>query len=102
MALVFCIFGSSPSSAQKWHFGLGTGLVRMNVEGDQGLNVALGNTGPVQFAVDLSPDDFQDLMQSAIGGGGYATDGKWMKFSLLLPNSSWEAIHRLRCRMGRG
>ena len=77
-ALVSGIGGVTPASAQKWHFGIGTGLARLNVEGDQGLNVALGGVGPVQFEVDLSPDDFQDLMQSAIGGGGYATDGKWM------------------------
>ncbi len=58
-----------------WNFGIGTGLFRMNAEGDQGFNTQLG---PVKFEVDLDPDDFSDLTESAIGFAGYATDGTWM------------------------
>ena len=33
---------------------------------------------PVEFDVDLDPDDFDDLTQSAFGFGGFVTNGKWM------------------------
>jgi len=60
----------------EWNYGIGTGLFRMNAEGDQGLNTQIA--GPVVFDVDLDPDDFDDLMESAFGFGGYATNGTWM------------------------
>jgi len=63
----------SSSAGAAWHGGIGTGLARMNAEGDQGLN--LGALGPVQVEIDLSPDDFSDYMESAIGFGGYLTNG---------------------------
>jgi len=66
----------SSSAGAAWHGGVGTGLARMNAEGDQGLN--LGDLGPVQAEIDLSPDDFNDLMESAIGFGGYLTNGTIM------------------------
>lgn len=59
----------------EWHFGIGTGPMRLNSKGDQGFHTNLA--GPVEFDVDLAPDDFSDLTSSAIGLGGYATDGKW-------------------------
>jgi len=72
-----CLLGVSSATAQKkWHFGIGTGIMRLNIEGDQGFN--LGQFGPVETEVDLDPDDISDLMESAIGGGGYATNGTWM------------------------
>ena len=76
MVVLFCVLGVSSASAQDWHFGIGTGLVRMNAQGDQGLNIA--GVGPILADVDLDPDDFDDLIQTAIGFGGYATNGKWM------------------------
>jgi hypothetical protein len=63
------------------HFGFGSGLMRLSSKGDQGFHTNL--FGPVQTAFDLDPDDFDDLLQSAIGGGGYVTNGTWMlQFSL--------------------
>jgi len=76
MVALICLLGVSSAGAQGWHFGIGTGLVRMNAEGDQGLNIA--PVGPVLAEIDLDPDDFDDLIQTAIGFGGYATNGKWM------------------------
>lgn len=76
MVVLSCLLGVSSASAQDWHFGIGTGLVRMNAQGDQGLNIA--GVGPILADVDLDPDDFDDLIQTAIGFGGYATNGKWM------------------------
>ena len=50
--------------------------MRMNAEGDQGLNV--GQLGPIVAEFDLAPEDFDDLKESAIGFGGYVTNGALM------------------------
>ena len=64
MFVLSCLLGVSSASAQKkWYFGIGTGLMRLNAQGDQGLN--LGLLGPVQVEVDLDPNDFQDHLHSA-------------------------------------
>lgn len=70
------LLGVSNANAKKWHFGLGTGFTFMNAQGDQGLNA--GRFGPIQHEIDLDPSDFQDLMETAFGLGGYSTDGVWM------------------------
>ncbi len=81
MVVLSCLLGVSSASAQGWHFGIGTGLTRMNDQGDIGFHTDIA--GPVLAEIDLDPDDFDDLIQTAIGGGGYATNGKWMvKFML--------------------
>jgi hypothetical protein len=59
----------------EWYFGIGTGPQLLNVEGDIGMNTALG---PVDLDVDLDPEDISDLTKTAFGLGGYVTDGKWM------------------------
>ena len=71
------IIGLAAPVHAEWHFGIGTGPMRLNSKGDQGFNIAIGGVGPVEFDVDLAPDDFDDLTSSALGLGGYATDGKW-------------------------
>lgn len=73
-----CLLLVASVASAEWHYGIGTGLMRLNAKGDQGLNIAAGDIGPVQLDVDLDPDDFSDLMESAFGLGGYATDGQWM------------------------
>ena len=60
-----------------WSFGIGTGIFRLNIDGDMGFNIAIADVG-VEFDVDLDPDDISDVMETAFGFGGYATDGKWM------------------------
>ena len=65
-------------ASAEWHYGIGTGITRLHVEGDQGLNIRAGGIGPVEFDVDLEPDDVSDLMETAFGLGGFATDGQWM------------------------
>ena len=72
------IIGFNATAYADWNYGIGTGLFRLNVEGDQGLNTQIPGVGSVQFEVDLDPDDISDLMESAFGFTGYATDGKWM------------------------
>ena len=59
-----------------WSFGIGTGIFRLNIDGDMGFDTAIA--GPVEFEVDLDPDDISDVMETAFGFGGYATAGKWM------------------------
>lgn len=72
----FLLVNTSPSYAKKWFFGVGTGMTAQNVQGDQGLTTA--NFGSIQGEVDLDPEEFKDLMQTAFGLGGYATDGTWL------------------------
>jgi hypothetical protein len=66
----------SSANAKEWYFGLGTGFTFMNAEGDVGLTT--NNFGSIQTPIDLDPSDFQDLMETGFGLGGYATDGTWM------------------------
>jgi hypothetical protein len=61
-----------------WSFGIGTGIFRVNFDGDIGYNIEYNNIGPVEHDVDLDADDVSDVMETAFGLGGYATDGKWM------------------------
>jgi hypothetical protein len=78
MGLVVLVVMVASVASAEWHYGIGTGLTALNVQGDVGLNVRPGGVGPVQFDVDLEPDDISDLMETAFGLGGYATDGTWM------------------------
>ena len=63
------------SAYAEWHYGIGTGMFRLNVKGD--IHIGTKSLGPVDLEVDLDPDDISDLMESAFGFGGYATDGTW-------------------------
>jgi hypothetical protein len=67
-------------ASAEWHYGIGTGIRRLNAKGDVGVNTRLA--GPVVFDLDLDPDDFSDLMETAFGLGAFATDGTWtLQFS---------------------
>jgi hypothetical protein len=55
--------------------GIGTGPILLSVDGDIGLGTQFG---PLEAELSLSASDISDLTDSAIGFGGYATDGKWM------------------------
>ena len=59
----------------EWDFGIGTGPMGLNSKGDQGFHSNLA--GPVVVDIDLDADDIGDAAESALGLGGYATDGKW-------------------------
>jgi hypothetical protein len=62
-----------------WSFGIGTGIFRVNYDGDLGFNTSIDDVDtPVELDVDLDADDVSDVMETAFGFGGYATDGKWM------------------------
>ncbi|HPI32495.1 MAG TPA: hypothetical protein PLR32_04200 [candidate division Zixibacteria bacterium] len=70
------LLGGSPAHAEHWFFGVGTGFTFMNIQGEQGYTVI--NYGPVQYDLDLDPDDISDVLESAFGFAGYATDGTWI------------------------
>ncbi len=75
------LVGTTPVSAQSnWHLGIGTGFRSQAIDGVAGLNI--GPLGPVLADVDLSADELSDLVDTAIGAGGYVTNGMVMvKFS---------------------
>ena len=70
------VMGFGTSAHAEWNYGIGTGFAGMSVDGDVGFHTNIA--GPVQSEVDLSAEDVADLMASAFGLGGYATDGTWM------------------------
>lgn len=76
MLLTLSIISLSGVADAEWHFGLGTGISGLNIDGDLGFHSTLA--GPVKVNVELDPDDISDLMSSAIGFGGYAANGNWM------------------------
>ena len=73
--LVLMMVIPATSALAEWHFGLGTGLTALVVEGDIGINTNLA--GPQKLPVDLDAEEVNDLMASAFGLGGYATNGTY-------------------------
>jgi hypothetical protein len=83
LMFVLCMVSYSVTAHAEWNFGLGTGPFLLNVKGDQGFHTDI--VGPITWDVDLDNEDMKDLMDSAIGLGGYATDGQWMiKYSFAM------------------
>ena len=70
------VLGFNAAAYAEWHYGIGTGFTRLNVDGDMGFNTQIA--GPVTFGVDLDPDQVSDLVDTAFGFTGYFTDGTWM------------------------
>ena len=74
MNLLMVISFTSVSYAE-WSYGIGTGFFGLNIDGTVGVTTTLA--GAVEAEVDLDAGDTMDLMESAFGLGGYATDGTW-------------------------
>lgn len=70
------IIGFCATAYGEWLSGIGTGVMHVNVRGDQEVQTSL--LGPIKFDVDLEPGYVGDLMKSAVGLRGYFTDRKWM------------------------
>ncbi len=80
VASLLLVGTTSVSAQSNWHVGIGTGFRSQAIDGVAGLNV--GELGPVMADVDLSADEVSDLIDTAIGAGGYVTNGMVMvKFS---------------------
>jgi hypothetical protein len=75
MLSVLMVISFTSVSYAEWSYGIGTGIFRLNIDGDVGVQTRLG---AVELEVDLDADDISDLMESAFGFGGYATDGTWL------------------------
>ena len=73
---IACLLAASSVSAKQWHFGIGTGFAGTKLDGDVGLYSPI--VGTIEAQLELDPGDFQDLVSTAFGLGGYATDGDWM------------------------
>ncbi len=76
ISLITILFIFDSMAHAKWEFGIGTGISRLNTDGVQGFDTDLA--GPVEFDVELDPEDFDDLIATAIGFGGYATNGTFL------------------------
>ena len=75
ISLITILFIFDSMGHAQWEFGIGTGLTRLNTDGVQGFHTV---AGPVEFDVKLDPEDFDDLIDTAFGFGGYATDGTFL------------------------
>ncbi len=75
ISLITIMFIFDSMAHAKWEFGIGTGLTRLRTDGVQGFHTL---AGPVEFDVELDPEDFDDLIDTAIGFGGYASDGTFL------------------------
>jgi hypothetical protein len=64
----------SAEGGGNWLFGIGSGLVRLNADGDVGFDTP---SGPGTGKVDLDPSDFNDLIDSAFGFSAFAAKGPW-------------------------
>lgn len=61
--------------ADDWQFGLGTGLYRLEIDGDTGFNTRL--RGPVEFDASMDSDEVADVMESGAGINVIARNGDW-------------------------
>ncbi len=66
---------STSVQAQDWRYGIGTGPQALAVDGDMGFNTT--TFGPVEFSIDLDAEETSDMLESAFGLGGYASNGTW-------------------------
>ena len=73
---IFIVMGFSANAQAQWKYGIGTGVGALAIEGDVGMNTAI--VGPVKAGVDLDAGDVGDLIDTAFGFAGYATDGTYM------------------------
>lgn len=58
----------------QWHFGVGSGIYGLNIEGDVGLTTL---AGAVTSSVDVDFDDILDLTETAVAVAGFANKGRW-------------------------
>jgi len=80
--IVLAVMGFSTMAHAEWHFGIGTGLFFLNAEGTEGFHSIVLDRA-VELDLDMDPDDFSDVTDTAFGLGGYATDGTWLiKYSI--------------------
>ncbi len=67
--------GVQAQGAQKgWTHGIGTGISFTNLDGETGFDTALG---PVRIEVDMDSDEFDEIVETAFGLGGFSSKGKW-------------------------
>jgi hypothetical protein len=100
VVLVFLlVVGNSAMADAEWNYGVGTGFFFLNVDGTIGLNSTIAG-GPVELDVDLDPEEVRDLLESAFGIGGYATDGNWT-IQFALKNLELEGEERKQTPLGQ-
>lgn len=63
----------------EWHFGIGTGVFGLNLDGDLGFNAKIDGARArgITRDVDLDNSETSDLVDSAFGLAGSASKGNW-------------------------
>jgi len=77
LALASMISGTAYAEAPPagdWHYGIGTGISSFGLDGDLGFAT---DQGGIIREIDLENDDTSDLVDSAFGLNGFASNGRW-------------------------
>ena len=77
--ICFITMGShsiAQANESGWEFGLGTGFFGLNLDGTVGMGTTL--LSALELDIDVSASDTKEVMESAFGFGGYATNGTWL------------------------
>jgi hypothetical protein len=85
MLITFCMIAlftafnvtNAQANESKWKFGIGTGLFGLNLDGTIGMDIPLLG-GAQKIDIDMDSSDVRDVMDTAFGFGGYATNGTWL------------------------
>jgi hypothetical protein len=73
--VVIILFSSNAYSEKgDWHFGIGTGFLALNIDGDVGLDTIVG---PSLSELDMDSSDVKDLAETAFGFTGFAEKNQW-------------------------
>ncbi len=75
MIILGMIFSTSLLAEGGWKHGIGTGFYTLNIDGDLGLNTALG---AVKADASMDFDEVREVLESALGLGGYSAGGPWV------------------------
>lgn len=75
--LLATLYSPADATAEEspWKFGIGTNLFWLNIDGTQGLHLNQIDTS-VDFDIDMSASDVNDIIDTALGFGGYVSYGK--------------------------
>jgi len=73
--VVIAACSGSVQAQGDWHHGIGTGFYTLNIDGDLGLNTALG---AVKADASMNFDEVSEVLASAFGLGGYSASGPWV------------------------
>jgi len=73
---ITCMTPMAAAGAEEhgWQYGLGTGILALNIEGDTGFATPLG---PLIVSNDMDWEDLSNILETLVGVNGFARKGAW-------------------------